>query len=306
MAMNEALSAEYLKYFDIKKRVNVNLSLGNGRFFNEWGEVRSFRDHDLIEVIFSGDPFPEGVRLGIGTVLELHTIVGETRYSCHGIVVGSDSPGFFIIRLIGDVIIDEPREFYRIDVFLPLTYRVEPVGNSRHAEEERPPPSVPIAANISGGGLRSWLPEKLEKDRLVELLLYVPLLDGGTRSIPAVGKVVQVSPEPLGTPARPLWDTAFHFQEIDERDRDEIIKFINLEQRHHIRIRERSFLEESGRGKANARRRLVNKILYTLILLLFCILTFNYLAGYYRYHEPSEIGKIFEKGVREYLQKLGR
>ena len=221
MAMNEEFSTEYLKYFNIKKRVNVNISFDDGCFFNEWGEVRSFRGRDQIEIVFSSDLPPEGVRLGIGTALELRAIVDETRYSCHGIVVGSDSPRFFTIRLIGDVITDDPREFYRINAFLPLTYRVEPVGNPRNAESERPSPPTPIAANISGGGLRSWFPEKLEKDRLVELLLYIPLPNSGTRSIPVVGKVVHVRPEPLGTPTRPLWDTAIHFQKIDEHDRDE-------------------------------------------------------------------------------------
>jgi hypothetical protein len=306
MAMSEEFSTEYLKYFNIEKRVNVNISFDDGCFFNEWGEVRSFRGRDQIEIVFSSDLPSEGVRLGIGTTLELRAIIDETRYSCHGIVVESDLPRFFTIRLIGDVIMDDPREFYRINAFLPLTYRVEPVGNPRNAEAEWPSQPTPIAANISGGGLRSWFPEKLEKDRLVELLLYIPLPNSGTRSIPVVGKVVHVRPEPLGTPTRPLWDTAIHFQKIDEHDRDEIIRFISLEQRHHSSIRERFFLGEPDNGKANARHRLVNKLLYTLILLLFCILTFNYLAGYYRYHEPSEIGKILEKGVREYLQKLGR
>ena len=318
--MGGELSFKYKNYFSSGIRVNVALSHCYESFYNEWWEVGQLLDHDLIEVLFPHDLLPDSVQLSVGNSVELRSIFNSSRYSCRGIVVEKgDTPRLFNVRLTGSVFLDEPRAFYRIDVYLPLTYRMEPNGEFKPATEGLPEYEgaegistvgeetypLPVSANISGSGLSSWLPEKMIEDQVVELLLYIPLPDSGTRTIPVKGKVVKVSPKPLGSPSMHRWKTSFHFQQIDELDRDKLVRYINCEQSRLVRSREWFFRKESYEKLGNECRRLYNNVLCCLILLLICLLTGNFFACYYRHHEKTGVAKIFEEGLYKYLGGLG-
>lgn len=337
--------SEYLKYFEVGKRVGLSMPLVEGRFFQEWGVIRSFPEEDLIEFQLSRDQLPAGVKMGIGTILELRTVYNSTRYSCRGIIVDGNNIQHFLIRLIGEVILDEVREYYRLDVFLPLTYTVIPSGShlkdvkeawqKRRDERNTPPdeeeikrrlqipleqeqqvedppppaPPVPLAANISGGGLRIRIPDKLKEDDLLEIQLYVPASpDAPARIVDVIGQVVNVNPNVVGSIQQPLWITAIRFMFIDERDRDNVIRFISWEQLQRIRqMREKFFFDTdtgSGIGPGERWRRIARRGINTVLFLIFVFLLAHFLMGYYQGHEANEIGKTFEQGIREYLQRF--
>ena len=248
-------------------------------------------------------------------------MVEETRYSCRGIVVGMELPQRFIIRLSEEVSPDNQREFYRVDVFLPLTYRIRPKKPAELSEEEwllkiqedaaiealleiSVPP--PVSANISGSGLRTRLPEKLKEDQQLDLTLYIPVDEGLTRSINVEGVVVSVNPMPVGSAEHPRWDTAIHFVKIDERERDEIIRFIYHEQLRHVRTREEFFRLESAEETGNRRLKELKKVIYTLIVIAGVIFLVKYLIGYYQGHEKYGVEKAFDEGIKDYLKRFGR
>lgn len=338
---------EYLKYFEIGKRIGLSMPLAQGRFFQEWGVIRSFPEEDLIEFQLSRDQLPPGVKMSIGTILELRTIYNNTRYSCRGIIVDGNDIHHFLIRLIGEVILDEVREYYRLDVFLPLTYTIIPPGSplkdvkeawqkrleernappdeeevkrrlqipleelEQQVEEEPPPPPtpVPIAANISGGGLRIRIPDKLKEDDLLEIELYIPTSPASPAKIlDIIGQVVHVNPNPVGSAQQPLWITAIRFMFIDERDRDNVIRFISWEQLQRIRqMREKFFFETNTQSvftPGDRVRRLLRRGVNTVIFLFLALLLAHFLMSYYAGHDANEIGKTFEQGIREYLQKF--
>lgn len=340
---------EYLKYFEVGKRIGLSMPLVEGRFFQEWGVIRSFPEEDLIEFQLSRDQLPAGVKMSIGTILELRTVYNNTRYSCRGIIVDGNNIHHFLIRLIGEVILDEVREYYRLDVFLPFTYSIIPAGShlkdvkeawqkrreERNAppdeegtkrrlhipleeleqvqepqpEEPPPAPPVPLAANISGGGLRIRVPDKLKEDDLLEIELFVPVSPTSpAKIVDIIGQVVHVNPNAVGSVQQPLWVTAIRFMFIDERDRDNVIRFISWEQLQRIRqMREKFFFDTdtgSGMAPGDRWRRIAKRGIGTIIFLIFALLMTRFLMSYYEGHEANEIGSTFEQGIREYLQRF--
>jgi len=323
-----AETLNYRKYFAPGKRIGISIPLADGKFFNEWGTIWAFDEEDLLEFQLSRDLLPADVKVEVGTILELKTEASGIRYSCRGIIVDSDGPSRYFIRIIGEVILDEEREFYRLDVFLPLTLaRLDGVTadealrrwqerKNKTAEEkpadtperqQQPHPELhPLAANISGGGLRVKIPDELKVDDLVDLQLHVPSSSNTKETVvDVVGQVVYVhATAPEGSPHR-MFSTAIRFLHIEERDRDQVIKFISWEQLQRIRqLRERYYREEEA--PRAARRGYVERVRKVLVFIAIAALIGflgDSLMRYHAHHEKSEIHKIFEKGLRDYISK---
>ncbi|HBA88380.1 MAG TPA: PilZ domain-containing protein [Geobacter sp.] len=255
--MTEEL-AQYAEHFPEGGRVRVSVPLEDGGVFPEWGVVASL-ERDLLQVDLSRDALPEHALLEQGQTLDLGLSTKTGGMSCRGVLVGEELDGHrLVLRLIEDVLPFEPREFFRQDVYLPLDYRVPPTqfpDDARMRWEERrreiefaaqsPEPgepeeledtreeirarlekrkaAPPIAANISGGGVRLNISEKLMPGMLVELSMYLP---HPQRMLEIVGEVVEVAPLPDGV----RFSTALQYRFIDEADRDRLIGFITTRQ----------------------------------------------------------------------------
>ncbi len=86
------------------------------------------------------------------------------------------------------------------------------------------------AVNLSGGGVLVCLQESLKLHQQVNLQLTLP---GPTPyTINCIGHVVRVNEE-----GQNKYNTAFHFDRIEEEDRDKIIAFCLVEQRRQLRMR---------------------------------------------------------------------
>ncbi len=89
--------------------------------------------------------------------------------------------------------------------------------------------------NLSGGGLRLTLPQQLEAGAKVGLEITLPMFP----PIPlfTIAEVIRAVPAEVATTDAPLFETALKFIEIDEDDREMIIRYVFKRQRHTLRNR---------------------------------------------------------------------
>lgn len=316
---------DYAKYFAVGLRVEVRFPRSHNTTFHDWAIIKVF-DEDLLVLQLSRDTLPDGIRTDTGTILDIRVGKDGYAYYCRGIIVAEEGPAHLSVRLISDVIPDELREFYRIDVHIPLTYTI-PVGKSAEqihqewherrypppppedGEEEEvpvappPPPLPPVAANISGSGIRIKMHEKLPADTLVPLHLHLPL--DQPREIEIIGKVVDVIPLHTREGAPPLFSTGLHFLHIDERDRDAIVQFVAVAQMERLReLRQGNVsltsLAYSSYAEQIRRRRILAA--FTLFILMAVLVTG---LIYWQFTaKKGEIERTYEREIRKYRDAL--
>ena len=249
---------QYARYFQEGSRVRVGIPLEGGGWFPEWGAVATL-DDDLLLVDLSRDQLPEEARLETGQTLNVGLPEQEQALTCRGVLVHVDGIEHRLaLRLIEGVYPFEPREYYRQDVYLPLDYRLplsqieadvklrwlerrremefaaqipepgepEELEDSREeirARLEKRKDTPPVAANISGGGLRININQKLIVGQLIELSIYIPNVQ---HLVEIVGEVVEVR----DLPDQARFSTAIRYRMIDEADRDRLIGYISAQQ----------------------------------------------------------------------------
>jgi len=329
--MSEDL-AQYAKYFHEGGRVKVGVPLDGGGMFPEWGVIASL-ERDLLEVDLSRDSLPEHARIELGRTLDLGLPSVQGGLSCRGVLVGEEPHGHrLVLRLIEEVVPFEPREFFRQDVYLPLDYRLpftqipedvrarweeyrreiefaaqspepgepEELEDSREeirARLEKRKTAPPVAANMSGGGVRLNIAENLREGEMVELSIYLPH-PHPPRVLEIVGEVVQVNPLPDNL----RFSTALQYRFIDEADRDRLIGYISAQQLLQLSQHgPRMGLEPEPAGSA-WRRRLGVAL---CIALLAAIAGFLVRANMVKKEsgEKWEVQRVFDDGIRKYLRQ---
>ncbi len=258
--MNGELSG-YALFFHAGQWVGVDIPLTDGRIFQVKALIQSL-DHDLVVLHMSRDLHPEGACFHVGATFEIKLGRGLSGFRCRAIIVEENNGVLVPMRLVGDVISNDLREYFRIDIAIPLKYSIpalQDVDAAKDAWQEKQgrveavaagdsiPPSLqddftgldplPVVANLSGGGLRIRIFERLNPDTLVDLSLYLP--SSASRVIDVVGQVVYVNPIYLSNGTVDRYDTAMRYLFIDEKDRDAIIRYIFTVQTQQIaQIRE--------------------------------------------------------------------
>lgn len=364
---------QYIEHFPARMKVNVGIPVPGGSVFHDWAIILDI-DEDLLELQLSRDVLPAGVRLLVGTILDIRGGKADDGYSCRGIIVSEGDRREVLLRLIGEIVTDELREFYRIDAFLPIKYFITQetseyslkldwqAKREARAERERerrenevkpwqrlmlPQPEdlaeeelntadepdeeleegadsddnsdhswddvIPLAANISGGGIRILLHHEFKADDLIILEIYVPT-EPQPRIVDAVGKVISSLQNHAASKQlhRNSYNTSIEFLFIDERDRDTIVSHISNVQLKRIRQLREQYL---GRGLNNENPELTDiqrfrlKVFQIMLAIVVCLLLGG-LALYFKHYVENrpkgEIEQIFEKGYMEYLKKIGR
>jgi len=112
---------QYATFFTGGYKVTVCIPMDNNEIFRDWGTVQSL-EKDILTLQLSRNEYPKMVHLVEGIVLDLRIGVKDTGYRCNGRVVDIERAGIVRLMLSGDVTASEPREYYRIDVFIPFRY----------------------------------------------------------------------------------------------------------------------------------------------------------------------------------------
>lgn len=349
---------DYSRYFPPGSKVGVGIPLPTAEIFRDWAIIHEI-DEDLITLQLSRDALPAEVSLDYGQILEIRGGREGAGYCCRAIIVSEGDDRELLLRLIGEVVSDELREFYRIDAFLPIKYyvsREQHADRLYHQWEERRerrlladqerrqerwnsayvPPSadlpqephrkreeeavdepsddswdtiIPLAANISGGGLRMITHQGFESGEYVLLEIMVPT----PRLITdAVARVIFANPVPALGSRNEYFNTGLQFVYIDERDRDAIVKYISKVQLKRIRqLREKYIFREGDYPEEVDEARDTSfssrQLLVWVASSLFFLFVVGTLAVYFRHYvqdrPKGEIEQIFEGGLRKYLER---
>ena len=126
---------EYPSFFSSGQRITLTLQVQGRDPFHEWAEIVSLHT-DLLEVRLSRDVLPAGALTAPGSTVEIRTGSRGNGYRCRGIVVSKGSVTQLSLRLTGEIILDELREYFRIDVYLPLRLSVPENRNENKVKEE--------------------------------------------------------------------------------------------------------------------------------------------------------------------------
>jgi hypothetical protein len=255
---------------------------------------------------------------------------GTSGLGCNGSVTAFKKPHRLVLRLLDEVAPYEQREFYRQDLSLQLDYRLPPTQLPQEIRErwrqcrwaaefayqlpdpeeapeldslrkeilsgvERRKAAPPVPVNVSGGGMRLNMKERLNPGMLVELGIYLPQPN---KVLEVVGEVVQVTV----SADRDHFSTALRYRLIDEADRDRLIAYISAQQMWQL-----SQQPASGAKSAPARfqpvlgpRRLA---VCLLILTAFvgCQVRSTLVAR--ERGEKQEIARLFDQAILEYLRQ---
>ena len=358
---------DYANYFPVGMKVGVGIPLATAGVFREWAMIHEI-DEDFVSLQLSRDQLPLNVSLHVGQIIDLRGGKDDSGYSCRAIIVAEGPAREILLRLIGEIVSDELREFYRIDAFLPIKYYISPeqhVDTLKQEWEQRreqrrisdadqtseqwdsrllladaelPPERrleqavdfpeeeeveeeveehadswdtiIPLAANISGGGVRITIHQQFESGDYVLLELLVPM---PCRIVDIVARVITTNRNYAAGGDREYYNTGMQFVFIDERDRDAIISHISNVQLKRIRMLREQFVFRDGLpagSEVQEAPSLINWAAfgrwlgYTFVFLLFTLFLFNYFRHYAQDHPKNEIEEIFEGGIRKYLEKF--
>lgn len=134
-----------------------------------------------------------------------------------------DNLHLLLIEKRGEIVKIQRRSFFRLDCYVDVRYRV--VRSFGDGDDSDSPFRKTITSDLSGGGIRLLLDERLEPGTYLEC----ELLTEGDRKIRFYGKVVRF--EYTGTGGKYRYAAGVAYVDIDEREREEVIKYIFKEQR---------------------------------------------------------------------------
>lgn len=246
----------YGNYYKPGQQVTVGVRLSGSVARETNGEIVSLQDDRMIvELLGEMPPVISGRKA------ESHFSVsgwsGWGFFRCDAISEGMASQKELVLRLVGDVEEKQRREYFRLDVFLPVLFEIpvkQSPGEIKHrwdacrAESlKNPPPEmfpsgrgyravlpggVDIPAqpvNLSGGGLRVRMSSAVPIGDLVHVRLYLPLAP--PKVVNAVAEVLRCNEITLRLEKNPVFIIAMKFIHIDEKDRESIIAYLFAEQR---------------------------------------------------------------------------
>ena len=108
------------RYFTGKK-VEVGIPLPSTKVFRDWAKISEI-DEDLVSLQLSRDILPDGVNLRVGQILTIRSESDGQPHSCRAFIVSKGYDQDLLLRLTGEIVSNELREFYRIDAFLPIKF----------------------------------------------------------------------------------------------------------------------------------------------------------------------------------------
>lgn len=133
-----------------------------------------------------------------------------------------------IIRIfrVSDIDVTQRRQYYRFKCSIPFKYRV-----IKHYKKDLNEPFISgKTADISGSGLCFFSDDELPKDSLVECELNI---DG--KPIYLIGKTIRCLRGAENEQFRFSYEVGVIFSEIEEKNRDVIVKFIFAEERRNLK-----------------------------------------------------------------------
>jgi c-di-GMP-binding flagellar brake protein YcgR len=133
--------------------------------------------------------------------------------------------GMIVLKTISH---EQMREFFRVDCTLPILLRsVVPV---EFGTEESKWKLTGTTVDLSGSGLRASFTSPPPENKQIRIELSLPT------AVPIIVNIL-ASPVRITQLTDKLWDAAYHFDDIDDEDRDNIIGCCLIAQRRLLRLK---------------------------------------------------------------------
>ena len=261
---------DYGKYFEELQKINLSVCLGGGGSFDGGAAITSLKGSlASLELYGSERPPVGGIRPGAEVSVSVWT--GGALCRCDGLVETVRDDRQFSVRLSGEVRETQRREYFRLDVSLPLVYKV--LDGITHEEAEadwvsdrkvfsRPPEFVstgngpkvidwdgedisPVRANLSGGGMRFRVSRLIKSGALLKLTLFPSLPQ--PRPIYVVAEALRCQEITLSREPGTHYSLSLKFVMIVDRDREAIISYLFNEQRRELMAKNER-VSVKGRG----------------------------------------------------------
>lgn len=253
----------YSLFFKPDQPVTLHLHLESGPPLEENGIVLAVEDaHLSVELLGKG--LPVEIAAGGDTAVTVTSNEGWAIYRCHAVLADRIKGREIRLQLVDEVTIHQRREFYRLDLELPLLYAIpenqqlthvraecelanrfsangfppefEPHGNSvKVVGWQSAPELLPVPVNLSGGGIRVKMPFKHPVGTLVLLDLF--LVGPPPRVVHTIGSVTRTSELLLNLSRTASYPTSMAFRYLERRDRDAIITHIFNQERENLKKR---------------------------------------------------------------------
>jgi hypothetical protein len=252
---------QYKKYFRIEDQAKMFIRLNGKNSIDNYAEISEIKD-DRVWLEVLGD----GVRVHeladkIGTEVSLSGSSGWGLYRCNALLEEVTGNKKICVRLVGEVDEQQRREYFRLDVEVPVVYTL-PTENNKTAVTEQwilkkdqhlslPEPIMlphengykvvkwlggntllPQKVNLSGGGVRMKTDEFIERGRRILVDIFLPLAP--PCMVSTVAEVVRCNEMRLNWEKGAYFTTALRFINIDEKDCEAIISFVFSEQRNKL------------------------------------------------------------------------
>ncbi|MDR3579498.1 MAG: DUF5634 family protein [Oryzomonas sp.] len=114
-------AGQYTSRYFTGMKVEVGIPLPGSKVFRDWAIISEV-DEDLVSLQLSRDMLPDGVNLRVGQMLTLRSESDGQARTCRAFIVSKGYDQDLLLRLTGEIVYDELREFYRIDAFLPIKF----------------------------------------------------------------------------------------------------------------------------------------------------------------------------------------
>ncbi len=176
-------------------------------------------------------PIHEGLvyPIRVGTLMNLYFYCENELFTCSAVVMSryiKDNLPLLNIQTTSSLEKIQRRQYYRFEYSLPVEYKIVETLNS---ETNEPIPFCKtITRDIGGGGVSILVIDKAELKNVVECRLSI----SEEKTVSFFGEVVRVTK--LSNEEKYNYNIGISFSKIENKDREEIIKFIFQQQRKLI------------------------------------------------------------------------
>ena len=250
---------QYTLFFKPDQPVTLLLHPGNGLPLEGSGIVLTM-EGTILSVELLGRGLPVEIAATGDMAVTVTSRDAWAMYRCHAVLAGRIRGRELRLQLVDEVSVHQRREYYRLDMELPLLCEVPenqmlnqvratcelrnrfsvngfPPSFERHEDGykvvgwESGPDLLPQHVNLSGGGIRVKMPVKHPIGTLVLLDLF--LVGPPPRVVHAIGSVTRTSELSLSL-GHSAYPTSMAFRYLAQRDRDAIITQIFNQERANL------------------------------------------------------------------------
>ena len=250
----------YERYFKEGQQVKVSIRRSSTIPIESNGEITTFSGNRARVEILGGAPRALS-ELKPGSRVTLSGWSGWGFYCSEAILVEAVSPKEYELRLEGDVEEIQRRDYFRLDVSIPVKVEIptqqtiaslsEQWEKRKSLHQNAPPPRIsattrgyraiaahneeipPHEVNLSGGGLRMRMKSAVTIGTRIHVELFLPMAP--PRIISTVAEALRCNEVTLRLEKAPVFIVAMKFILLEEKDREAIIAYLFSEQRQQLK-----------------------------------------------------------------------